>query len=744
MPNSKIAIEQMIALAVNLQRAGKLAEAEGIYRKVIENKPDHAGALHLLGLCRYQLGDAQQAAAIIAESIRVHPNNDVVNNNFGAVLLALDDVSGALAAFDHAIALNPGYAEAFNNRGNALIAASRHAEALESFEKALSLGAASAQIHYNRGNALCGLVRHEEAITAYAQAIALRPTFGEAYHNRGECLIKLKRFQEALVSCDKAIVHQPQLAEAWVNRAAVLRALARSEEALHCCARAISINAKLVEAHVIRGNLLSDLTRFDQALLSFEVAMGITPAFPFLFSSWLWAKMQGCIWHDIEAAWEEAARRINLDQSSIHPFTMISIPSTPAQQQTCARMCVDSLYPASQTPLARSDDYGHERVRIGYFSADFHGHATAHLMAALLEKHDRSKFEIFGFSFGPATADAWRQRLTKAFDTFVDVSHLSDLEIATMARNLEIDIAIDLKGYTRDERLGIFALRPAPIQVTYLGYPGTTGADYMDYLIADAVIIPPAHRDSYAEKIVYLPHSYQANDSSKVISPRKFSREELGLPAHAFVFCCFNNSFKITPDVFDVWMRLLRTVKGSVLWLLVGCEVAHNNLCLEAERRGVSASRLVFASRMDLASHLARLEAADLFIDTFICGAHTTASDALWAGLPVITTGGAAFAGRVAASLLTAIGLPELITRSRSEYELLALDLANNPERLQAIRGKLATNRMTTPLFDTELFARHIEDAYLAMIARRRMGLAPDHIEIAAQRSVEPSRRPGM
>jgi predicted O-linked N-acetylglucosamine transferase (SPINDLY family) len=353
-------------------------------------------------------------------------------------------------------------------------------------------------------------------------------------------------------------------------------------------------------------------------------------------------------------------------------------------------------------------------------------------MAELFERHDRSRFEIIGFSFGPPANDIWRQRLKKAFDRFFDVRTRTDKEIAALAREWEIDIAVDLKGHTQDARIGMFALRPAPVQVNYLGYPGTLGADYMDYLIADSMLIPQEHQPYYNEKIVYLPHTYQTNNSTKVISDRPFSRAELGLPDDAFVFCCFNNSFKITPDLFDIWMRLLQAVPGSMFWLLEGNTGVGRNLRLEAGKRGVSADRLVFAPPMELADHLARLRQADLFLDTFYCNAHTTASDALWAGLPVLTSLGNTFAGRVAASLLKAIGLPELITPSHAEYEALALELATQPGRLACLRRKLALNKTTHPLFDTARFTRHLEAAYLRMHERSRAGLPPDHIVVEA------------
>jgi hypothetical protein len=374
--------------------------------------------------------------------------------------------------------------------------------------------------------------------------------------------------------------------------------------------------------------------------------------------------------------------------------------------------------------------WGDQKIRVGYFSADFHNHATGYLMAELFELHDKSKFELIGFSFGPITTDEMRQRLEKSFDKFIEVGERSDIEITQLSRDLNIDIAVDLKGFTRDSRTGIFASRAAPIQVNYLGYPGTMGADYIDYIIADTTLIPLESQSCFSEKVVYLPNSYQPNDRKRLISDRQFTREELALPEDGFVFCCFNNNFKILPATFEGWMRILKAVEGSVLWLLQDNLSVVNNLKNEALRHGVQTSRLIFAERMLLSEHLARHRMADLFLDTLPCNAHTTTSDALWAGLPVLTLMGASFASRVAASLLNAIGMPELVTGNQEEYEALAIELALNPKKLTETKLKLANNCLTTSLFDTPLFAKNLETAYIKMYERYQAGLEPDQISI--------------
>jgi predicted O-linked N-acetylglucosamine transferase (SPINDLY family) len=351
-------------------------------------------------------------------------------------------------------------------------------------------------------------------------------------------------------------------------------------------------------------------------------------------------------------------------------------------------------------------------------------------MAELFERHDRAKFEWVAFSFGPDAKDEMRKRVSTAFDRFIDVRNRSDMDIAHLSRSLEIDIAVDLKGFTYDMRVGIFSYRAAPVQVGYLGYPGTMGAAYIDYLIADGTLIPQSSQQHYSEKIAYLPNSYQVNDRKRAIADKAFTRRELGLPDAGFVFCCFNDSYKITPHTFNGWMRILKRVPESVLWLLEGNRAAGDHFRKLAEQSGVSAQRLIFATRLPLAEHLARHRTADLFLDTFPCNAHTTGSDALWAGLPLLTCMGEAFASRVAASLLNAIDLPELITTTQEQYEALAVELATDAERLGQIRRKLQSNRLNAPLFDSELFARHIENAYSQMYERYQADLPPEHIHV--------------
>jgi predicted O-linked N-acetylglucosamine transferase (SPINDLY family) len=438
--------------------------------------------------------------------------------------------------------------------------------------------------------------------------------------------------------------------------------------------------------------------------------------------------MKVCDWHELGTLVARLESKITRREKATPPFPLLALTGSPAIERMAAEIWVAHKHPTAVAMPRMPRREGGAKIRIGYFSADYREHACARLFVGLFEQHDRSRFEVTAFSFGPESDDALRRRLSAAADAFIDVGDRSDRDVALLARALGIDIAVDLMGFTQGARTAVFALRAAPIQVNFLGYPGTMGAGFMDYLVADATLIPPSSRQHYAEAIAYLPGSYQPNDDRRPIPERTFSREELGLAQADFVFCCFNNNYKITPATFDSWMRILDQVDGSVLWLLEDNQLATRNLRQEAQRRGVSPDRLVFAPLMAPQDHLARHRAADLFLDTLPYNAHTTASDALWAGLPVLTCRGETFAGRVGASLLAAARSPELVTETPEQYERLAIELATRPDKLRRIREELVAGRRAAPLFDTRTFARHIEAAYSAMHERCLAGLAPDVI----------------
>lgn len=678
----------------------------------------------------YNLGQLQTAIESYGQAITLKPDYANAYNNRGVALQDLQQYQAALNSFDQAIALKPDYAYAYNNRGNALLNLKQHQAALASYDQAIACKPDYAEAYNNRGNVLSSFKQHQAALKNYDQAIALKPDYAEAYYNRGNALRDIDQNQVALASYDQAIALNPGYADAYNNRGNALLHLKQFQAALDSYGRAVALNPCHADAYSNLGNILQDLKQYQAALDNYDQAMALNPDQGFLFGMRLHTRMHICDWRGAADLCEQLVAKIWRGESASPPFPVLSLSDSLPLQRKAAQIWIQEKFPVSHALPAIQKRPRREKIRIGYFSADFHDHATSYLIAELFERHDKSRFELIAFSFGPDSDEEIRKRIAASFDQFIDVRTRSDREIALLSRELEIDIAVDLGGFTQDSRTGIFALRAGPIQVNYLGYPGTMSAEYIDYLIADPTLIPESSRQHYSEKIVYLPDSYQVNDSKRPISDKPLTRAESGLPQSGFVFCSFNINYKITPFIFDIWMRLLKRVEGSVLWLFEGNPQAASNLRREAVQRGVGAERLVFAQRLPLPEHLARHRLADLFLDTFPYNAHTTASDALWAGLPVLTCTGATFASRVAASLLNAMRLPELITVTHKEYEALAIELATNPNRLRELKEKLAHHRLTAPLFDIQRFTRHIEAAYAAMYNRYQEETPPEHIHL--------------
>jgi predicted O-linked N-acetylglucosamine transferase (SPINDLY family) len=717
---------------LSAHQRGQLAQAKAAYEQVLLKQPKHFDALHLLGVIATQTKNPALAADLIGKAIEINPSFALAYSNHGNALQELKRLDDALTSYDKAIALKPDYAEAFNNRGNALKELKRLDDALVSYDKAIALKPDYADAFYNRGNALKELNLLEDALTSYDKAIALKPDHAGALYNHGNALKELKRLDDALVSYDKAIALKPDHAGAFNNRGNALKELKRLDDALISYDKAIALKPDFADAFYNRGNAFKELKRLDDALVSYDAAIARKPDYEFLLGIRLNTQMHLCDWSDLQNQLEELETSVSEELMVSHPFPVIGLVDKPGLQLKASTIFVNEKHTAhGGLDMIKSRSAG-GKIRIGYYSADFYSHATSVLMAELFEEHDSRAFELYGFSFGPDAQDEMRSRIASGFDYFFDVTRKSDREVAQMSRDLGIDIAVDLKGFTENCRVGIFAEKCAPIQVNYLGYPGTLAAPYYDYIVADKTLIPQESQQYYTEKIIYLPHSYQVNDSKRKISEKLFTRQELGLPESGFVFCCFNMNYKILPATFDVWMRILKAVNGSVLWLLQDNPTATKNLRKEAESRGVDPSRLVFAPRMKLEEHLARHRLADLFFDTLPCNAHTTASDALWAGLPILTQIGESFPARVAASLLNALDLSELITKTSEEYESRAVELANDPLKLDQINKKLEQNRRTSPLFNGQLFARHIEAAYLEIHLRHLSGKKPDHVYVTA------------
>jgi predicted O-linked N-acetylglucosamine transferase (SPINDLY family) len=603
--------------------------------------------------------------------------------------------------------------EVMVNHANVLVAMGRRDEALVGYNRALAIKPNLFEGLYNRGNLLLEMKRADAALDSFEAALAVRQDMAGVWNNRGTALRELRRQDEALASYDRALAVAPGHVNALTNRAVTLLEMRRLDEALAAANAAQAFQPGFAESLYVRGNILRDMGRMAEALAGYDQALAANPAHPHALNGVAQAALNLCDWPRTNELAQRLTETIEAGRALIQPFVMLGYSDDAALQRRCAENYIRRTVPR-QPPLSDGRRYGHDKIRIAYLSADFHQHPTSQLMIELFEKHDRARFEITAIAFGPDDGSAMRKRLEKAFDRFEDVRTLSDLDVARMLRERETDIIVDLNGHTHGARPGIFAHRPAPVAVNYLVYPGTTGAEFMDAILADRIVAPANQQEFFREKIVHLPDCYQANDGGRTLAPAP-SRAACGLPDTGFVFCCFNNSWKITAPVFDVWMRLLQAVPGSVLWLLDG--PAAENLRKEAAARGMEASRLIFARRAAPEAHLARHALADLFLDTLPYNAHTTASDALYAGVPLVTCIGKAFQSRVAASLLNALDMAELVATSPAAYESLALDLASNPALLKATREKLARNLKTAPLYDSGRFVKNIETAYEAMLA---------------------------
>ena len=554
---------------------------------------------------------------------------------------------------------------------------------------------------------------------------AVRQNLAQAWMAHGVAQQNTEQLDSARDSYAKALALNPSLVEAINNIGVILLKSGQVEDALTQFQRAAAINPNFADAVVNIATALKALQRYGEAIPAFRRALTLKPDSPFLKGASLHTKQHVCEWKNLDEDFRDLLDDVDAGKMAATPLTLMATPATPAQILKGTTTFAAARYAPSSQPLWRGERYKHDKIRIGYFSPDFYDHATSRLFAGVLEAHDRTRFDLRGYTWGPSPPSPMRERVNAAFGGLVDINSMSDRAAAQLARQHELDVVVDISGFTEISRPGLFSHRPAPVQVSYLALPGSMGTPYHDYMIADRVVVPPEHHAFYREKIVTLPDTYQCNDDQRIASERVFTRDELGLPESGFVFASFNNSFKITPEAFDIWMRLLRDVPGSVLWLLDVGALAKENLKREAEARGVTADRLVFVPRASAADHLARHVHADLFLDTLVYNGHTTTSDALWTGGVVVACEGGAFAGRVSASLLTALGVPELTAPNPEAYARLALALARDPARLSAVKAKIAAHRRTFPLFNTARFTRHLEAAFTEMHGRSQRGEPP-------------------
>lgn len=725
---SDLTAVQWMQQGLALHQAGRLAEAEPLYLKSLAANKDFYPALHLMGLIRLQQQRTAEALAYIERALSFQPNAPETLANYGIALESVGRYAEALAALDRVVKLSSNDSHAWSNRGALLSKLQRNEAALADFNRAVAIDPHHADAWMNRGLTLMTMRRPEEALESYDRVLQLWPDHTEARNSRGLALQALGRAGDALAEFDRVVQQRPDHVRAWINRATVLGTMGAIDQELQSYDRALAIQPDMPEALIGRASCLrtykSDLAG---AIADQQRAVAIRPDYPYARGDLLHMRMQAADWRDLERERAALDQGVRSGERVVQPYVYQALSSAPADLLASARIYAQDNFPPLHPQYRRAHSAG--KIRLGYLCGEFRAQATMHLAAGLFEHHDRTRFEVTGFDNSLEDGSPMRRRVVAAFDRFVPIQTLSDLDAAQLIARQEIDILVNLNGYFGTPRMGVFAHRPAPIQVNYLGFPGSLGADYMDYILADTEVIPAGEEQFYSERVARLPGSYQVNDGMRP-RPTPTTRAEHGLQDTDFVFCHFNYSYKITPEMFKLWLRLLKNTPSSVLWLLESNTLFVANLRNQAAQAGVDPARLVFAPPMEIAAHLSRLALGDLFLDSLPYNAHTTASDALWAGLPLITCRGTAFAGRVAASLLRAAGLPELITNTLEDYESLALKLAKDRTLLQSYRDRLTRDPTRLPLFDTVRTTRYIEAAYEEMLERCRKGEMPASFDV--------------
>jgi len=665
---------------IKLYNQGRLSDLIYEAKKLINEYPEAFIIWNLLGAASKRLGKIDEAFKSLKKVTELNPEYADGHNNLGVILQDLGKFDDSIDSFNTALSLKPNYSEAYNNLA----------------------------ITYRKNKKL------EEAVIFFNKAISLNPNYAEAYNNLATTLKEQGKTNEAIELFKKAISLKPSYAEAYYNMGKIQKEKNKLEESIKFYNKALSLKSDYFEAYYNIGIIFQEQNKLEEAIHYFNKALLIKPNYEKAQAQKLYQKAKICDWEKFNED-KQIIKKLGKSNNAIPPFTMLSLEDEPDNHLFRSKLYVKKNLYQKQISLKKEKQFSKNKLlRIGYFSADFQNHATMYLISEIFEKYNKERFKVYVYSFGKSSdLDEIRQKLKKSVDVFRDVIDLNEKNIALLSREDKIDIAIDLKGYTRNSRPKIFAYRAAPIQINFLGYPGTTGADFMDYIIADKVIIPDNKKNSYSEKKIYLPYTYWPTSYSLSSLEKNFTKSEMNLPDNGFVFCCFNDSYKISPNEFNIWMSLLKKVPGSVLWLMESNKRAENNLNKEAKKCGIKSNRIIFAKKLPYSDHLARCKLGDLFLDTFNYNAHTTASDALWAGMPLVTKIGEGFTARVASSILKALDLPELVTKSEKEYEALIFEIATSSEKLVKIKKKLSENKLTKPLFNSEMFINYLEDGYM-------------------------------
>jgi len=730
-----------------LKKQGNLSEATSCYEKALELKPNYAEAYNNMGNVFINQDRLSEATSCYEKALELKPDYAEAYNNMGTAFKDQGNLSEAISCYEKALELKPDYVKAYNNMGKVLKDQGKSGEALSCYEKTLEDKPDYPEAYINMGNELHSQGNLSEAISCYEKALELKPDYAEVYNNMGTVFHDQGNLSEAISCYEKALELKPDYAEVYNNMGIVFKDQDRSSEAISYYEKALELNPDLAEAYSNMGAAFKEAQgSLSEVISCYEKALEIKPDCADAYSELFQQLQRTCSWQELERmegkldavttkALDDGTKTAETPFISLARHAGLSRHFAIAKSWSC-----DVNRRMSNLKMPFSFDgrrLSKRKVIVGYLSNNFCNHTVAYLMLSLFGLHNRDEFGVFCYSYGGDDGSYNRARIQRDCDKFIDISSLNHDDAAKRIYEDQVDILVDLKGYTAGGKMEICALRPAPVQVRYLGLAGTTGADFFDYIITDRIVMPEDHAQYYSENFAYMPHSYQINDHNQPISNKDWKRADFGLPEDSFVFCSFNQAYKIDPVMFDSWMKILRQVPEGVLWLQWERETAERNLCQEAEARSVEPERLIFSEKISKAKHLARLKLADMALDTRIVNGAATTSDALWAGVPVITLQGGHFASRMSSSILTAIGLPELVTHNSEEYEALAVRLAKNRGELQTIRDSLAKNRLTEPLFDTPRFTRNLEKAYKEMWEIFLAGERPRQVEVAESQAYQ-------
>ena len=708
---------------------GRLDDAVLSYEKAVSIDSNFVEVYYNLGITFQELNQLNDAVKNYKKAIQIKSNYSEAFNNLGIAYKELNDFDSAIKAFNQAIEVKPDYAEAFNNLGMLYKELGQESKAFESYYEAINIMPEYDEAYNNLGILLMASGQFDKAIESYKIAIKFNKGFIEAINNIGIAYMNIGQIDEAINYYQKAIAINPNFALTYNNLGIAYKRLHNLDAAVKSYKKALKLDPNYFDAYGNYGNLLTDLHDYSEALSKYNRAYELNSSSDYTLGNIIHTKMHLCIWEDYYSEINELKAQINEGFKRIDAFSFMALVDDPKLQERVSLIYSNDRFPKSHVLPDINKYQKRPKIRIGYFSGDFREHPVSTLTAGLYENHNREFFEVYAFSYGPDTNDEMNLRIKSGVDHFNDVQNMAHKDIALLVRSYEIAIAIDLGGYTVSGKTDVFAMSAAPIQISYIGFLGTMGAPYYDYLIADPIVIPEKNRQYYSEKIAYLP-TYQVNDSKEALPEIFLTRKEIGLPESGFVFCCFNNTYKITPDTFDSWIRILNNVENSVLLIYVDLESARKNLMNKFTSEGLDSSRLIFAKHVDRNEYLARYRMADLFLDTLPYNAATTASDALKMGLPVLTLEGNSFASRMASSVLSAANLPELITSSVGDYESLAIELATNPKKFNSIKVKLNETIAKSALYNTAKFTENLESAYKEMYKKYHDGLDPDHIYV--------------